>query len=93
MRGIDIRALRKQLGWTQIQLMEELGVSSRQTLTNWEHSDEVPRIVELAIRAISEIPACRNKGVIGIQLTDEQKSHLRQVGSKIENDNASGKKA
>ena len=60
MKGKDLKAWRESIGWTQANLMAELGVTSRQTIYNWELSEHVPRIVQLAVYAIDQIEACRN---------------------------------
>ena len=49
MRGSELVAWRKRLGYSQIDLMRELEVRSRQTISSWENSERIPRIVELAI--------------------------------------------
>ena len=46
MRGAELRRLRKQLGWTQAQLAEAVGVA-RNTVARWERD-------ELAMRATAE---------------------------------------
>ncbi len=59
-RGIDLKDWRKRHGYTQEALMRELEVNSRQTMSTWEKSpDELPRIVQLALRALEEIPEAR----------------------------------
>ena len=62
MRGADLTALRKAIGYSQEQLMTELGVKSRQTISSWEHSERIPRTVELALIALREVPSCRRSG-------------------------------
>ena len=68
MKGADWAQWRKRLGYTSIPvLMLELGVSSRQTINNWEKADEVPRLAELALYALEHHPDCCDK--IGKQPT------------------------
>lgn len=50
--------------------MNELGVTSRQTMTNYEKANVVPRIVELAVIALDQVAACRNLNVSGSQFTE-----------------------
>lgn len=60
MQGSDVVAWRKRHGYNQDQLLRELGVKSRQTLSKWENSDgPIPRLVELALLALERIPECR----------------------------------
>lgn len=72
MTGEELKRWRKHIGWTQADLMEELEVSSRQTLSSWENSKEVPRLVELAITALDRIEACRKRSGFEGQMTLEQ---------------------
>lgn len=61
MRGIDLKDWRKRHRYSQEALMMELGVHSRQTISTWENSpDELPRITQLALWALEEIPEARN---------------------------------
>jgi DNA-binding XRE family transcriptional regulator len=62
MTGADLTAWRKTNGYTQELLMKELEVKSRQTISSWEHSDRIPRMVELALRALEYIPEYRQIG-------------------------------
>ncbi len=63
MEGQDLLNWRKRNGYDQQSLMDELGVGSRQTLSNWENSKRpVPRTVELALIALERFPECRNTG-------------------------------
>jgi hypothetical protein len=39
--------------------MLELGISSRQTINNWEKAAAVPRLAELALFALEHYPECR----------------------------------
>lgn len=53
MTGYELRLWRKgQNGWVQERAAEELGVSLR-TYKSYEKRDVVPKIVELAIKALS----------------------------------------
>ena len=47
-------------GYTQDQLLKELQVKSRQTISNWERAERVDRLVELALIALERHPECRN---------------------------------
>ena len=61
MGGIDLKQRRKRLGYNQEDLMKELGIKSRQTISTWENTSEsLPRILELALTALENIPECRN---------------------------------
>lgn len=61
MRGIDLKERRKRLGYNQEYLMKELGIKSRQTISTWENTSEsLPRILELALTALENVPECRN---------------------------------
>lgn len=51
MTANEIRAIRHQLGWGQVQLAEALGVSERQ-LRRYETYGEIPRKIELAMQAL-----------------------------------------
>lgn len=60
MLGIDLKDRRKQLGYNQEYLMKELGIKSRQTISTWENTSEsLPRILELALTALENVPECR----------------------------------
>jgi transcriptional regulator with XRE-family HTH domain len=61
MKGVDLKLWREQNHLTQEKLMGELGVKSRQTIIAWEHSEYIPRIVELAVIALDQIEACRRQ--------------------------------
>src|SRR4051812_42202505 len=61
MRGSELKLWRTTRGWKQTDLMQELGVSSRQTLSTWETSEKVPRIVELAVIALDQVEACNKQ--------------------------------
>lgn len=77
MRGEDLKHWRKSNGWTQADLMEELTVTSRQTIISWEKAERIPRIVELAVTAVDQIEACRRIGGIEKQFTPEQIANRR----------------
>jgi transcriptional regulator with XRE-family HTH domain len=68
MKGSDLKAWRQNNGWTQLDLMEELEINSRQTINNWEKAERIPRLAELAIIAIDQVEACRKKGGIRTQI-------------------------
>jgi transcriptional regulator with XRE-family HTH domain len=60
MRGEELVAWRRRNGFTQAQLMVELGVKSRQTMSAWEKlGREVPRLAELALMTLEREPAVR----------------------------------
>jgi transcriptional regulator with XRE-family HTH domain len=60
MLGTDLPAWRKRQGFTQETLMIALGVKSRQTIITWEKStEELPKMVQLALLAIEHIPEAR----------------------------------
>jgi transcriptional regulator with XRE-family HTH domain len=61
MHGSDLKFWRTARGWKQVDLMRELGVSSRQTISTWESSESVPRLVELAIIALDQVEACNHQ--------------------------------
>jgi transcriptional regulator with XRE-family HTH domain len=71
MTGADLKAWRDQIGWTQGDLMTELEVKSRQTVSTWESAVKIPRVVELAIVALDQIEACRKRSGFEKQLTEE----------------------
>ena len=61
MQGVDLKAWRKRYEYSQDTLMKELGIQSRQTISTWENGDkELPRILELALMALENIPESRN---------------------------------
>ena len=60
MTGTEMKEWRHHNGYTQDDLMLELGVKSRQTISNWEGSEKVPRVVELALAALERDPNSRN---------------------------------
>ena len=82
MRGHELRERRKQLGWTQTDLIAELGVRSRQTLVTWEQSaEDLPRYLELALLALERLPECRR--LIGRRANaGERKSFERRAKRK-----------
>jgi transcriptional regulator with XRE-family HTH domain len=61
MRGEDLKIWRTARGWKQADLMRELDIGSRQTLSTWETSECVPRIVELAVIALDQVEACNHQ--------------------------------
>ncbi len=61
MQGADLKAWRKRYGYSQDILMKELGIQSRQTISTWENADKkLPRMLELALMALENIPESRN---------------------------------
>ena len=74
MRGVDLKEWRKRHRYNQEALMMELGVHSRQTISTWENSpDELPRIVQLALQALDEIPEARNVGGTRISAAEKRR--------------------
>jgi transcriptional regulator with XRE-family HTH domain len=61
MTGCELRAWREKIGWTQTDLMLELGIKSRQTMSTWERAEKIPRVVELAIKALEHIEPSRKR--------------------------------
>jgi transcriptional regulator with XRE-family HTH domain len=62
MTGDELKAWRKGRGWTQTDLMQELEVTARQTVVRWEHSERIPRLVELSIIALDQVEGCNRRG-------------------------------
>jgi DNA-binding XRE family transcriptional regulator len=62
MRGAELAAWRKRLGYSQLELMLELDVKSRQTISSWENAADIPRVVELALHGLEHHPPCRRRG-------------------------------
>lgn len=71
MNGREWAAWRMRLGYSQQAVMQELGINSRQTISTWEHADEVPRLAVLALHAIEHHPECRNVAGQRISLSEE----------------------
>ncbi|HMA73302.1 MAG TPA: helix-turn-helix transcriptional regulator [Xanthobacteraceae bacterium] len=71
MTGRELRAWREKIGWTQVDLMVELEVKSRQTMSTWERAEKIPRVVELAITALDQIEASRKRSGFERQFTPE----------------------
>ena len=61
MKGNELPAWRKRNRYfRQEDLMKELDIKSRSTVSTWENSeDELPRVVQLALRALEELPDAR----------------------------------
>ena len=79
MNGSELRELRKSMGFTQDDLMQELGVKSRQTLVSWEKSEtDLPRLVTLAMSALEKLPDCRR--MHGKKATAEERKAFDQDG-------------
>jgi transcriptional regulator with XRE-family HTH domain len=74
MTGAELRSWREAIGWNQTDLMQELEVRSRQTISAWEGSETIPRTIELAIIALDQIEACRKRGGFESRLTPESVS-------------------
>lgn len=73
MKGREWAEWRSRLGYSQQKLMKELGINSRQTISTWENSEEVPRLAVLALHAIEHYPECRNIFCERITRTEEKK--------------------
>jgi transcriptional regulator with XRE-family HTH domain len=71
MTGADLKSWREHLGWTQSDLMVELEVGSRQTISTWESGEHIPRLVELAIIALDQVEACRKRSGFNKKFTQE----------------------
>jgi transcriptional regulator with XRE-family HTH domain len=71
MRGTDLKAWREHNRWTQGDLMTELEVGSRQTISTWESAQKIPRLVELAIIALDQVEASRKQSGFAKQFTIE----------------------
>jgi transcriptional regulator with XRE-family HTH domain len=69
MTGKDLKAWREANGLSQNELMNEIGVSSRQTMTSLEKSEHLPRWAELAIIALDQVEECRSLVGYKTQLT------------------------
>ena len=79
MRGPDLVEWRKQHGYSQEDLRHELQLGSRQTISNWENSQSVPRLVQLAITALEKVPGCRL--IAGKKATAKDKrQYFRSMG-------------
>jgi transcriptional regulator with XRE-family HTH domain len=61
MTGGELLAWRRRNDFTQRDLMAELAIGSRQTVSSWENASEVPRIVELAVKALELDPGLRQR--------------------------------
>jgi len=59
MTGSEIKSIRKELSWTQVQLAEALGVTSN-TVARWERNEVAIR--EPMARLIQSIKAQQKKG-------------------------------
>lgn len=59
MRGSDLKDWRRRNGYTQEALRREFKLRSRQTLVAWEQSEEISRLVELALQALERLPDTR----------------------------------
>lgn len=62
MTGSELKEWRKRNGLSQSDLTKELGISSRQTISTWENSESVPRVIELAVCALDQVESCRILG-------------------------------
>jgi transcriptional regulator with XRE-family HTH domain len=89
MLGSELKRWREARGWQQSDLMKELEVSSRQTITNWESSEQLPRLVELAVIALDQVEACNRRAGFKKQFTPDRianrwfapiKKHVAETG-------------
>ncbi len=69
MTGMDMKAWRIANGLSQSELMQELEVSSRQTMTSLEKAKRLPRWAELAIIALDQVAECRSRDGYATQFT------------------------
>ncbi|MDB5610935.1 MAG: hypothetical protein JWP25_7835 [Bradyrhizobium sp.] len=69
MRGAELKVWREKRGWTQGDLMQELEIRSRQTVTTWEASERIPRTIVLAVIALDQVEACNRCGGYKQQFT------------------------
>lgn len=51
MRGAVLAGWRRDLGWSQQRLAEELGVE-RQVIDDWEHAPDISPLVEMLISSL-----------------------------------------
>jgi transcriptional regulator with XRE-family HTH domain len=70
MKGSDWAEWRKRLGYSTSAIMLELGITSRQTINNWEKADKVPRLAELALYALENCPECQKVFGKGVTKTE-----------------------
>jgi DNA-binding XRE family transcriptional regulator len=57
MTGTDLKEWRSRNSYTQEQLRISLGIKSRQTVINWEKSeDKLPRMLQLSLLALELFP-------------------------------------
>ena len=92
MHGSDLKAWRKKNGWTQSDLMIELEISSRQTVTTWENSEKIPHMTKLAIIALDQIEACRKRSGLNSQFSLEDISQMHLETLKAAKSGATAKK-
>ena len=62
MKGTELREWRRRNGLSQSDLMRELGINSRQTISTWENAESVSRVIELAVCALDQLEPCRIVG-------------------------------
>jgi len=73
MQGRDLVAWRKRNAYSQEELMRELGVRSRQTVSSWENSEQIPRLVQLAVIALEINPSCRTRAGQRISASEKRR--------------------
>ncbi len=82
MKGPELRQRRERLGYTQRGFLKEIGVRSRQTLITWEKSDaKLPRLVELAVLALENLPECRQQ--IGKRATTAERKAFDKMSARV----------
>jgi transcriptional regulator with XRE-family HTH domain len=78
MNGRQWAEWRRRLGYDQQKIMQELDINSRQTISTWENSEEVPRLAVLALHC----PECRNIFGDRISRAEERRyAKSKKIGS------------
>ncbi len=81
MTGNEFRQWRKEYGYTQNGIADELGVS-RQTIVSWEKSAKhLPRLLELALKSVTQVRNVAGKRA-HVREYMEQRSRPDEPGSK-----------
>ncbi|HUH85494.1 MAG TPA: hypothetical protein VLX85_12870 [Stellaceae bacterium] len=77
MTGKDLAEWRRRNGYSQQQLMQELEVKSRQTISTWERPDRrLERPIELALILLERDPSLRR--IAGRKATAQQAKEARE---------------
>lgn len=75
--GLELKSWRKKMGFSQEDLMAELDIRSRQTISSMENSDNsIPRTVQLALVALENHPEVRKRG--GRRATSAEKRNFNR---------------